>query len=630
VSSDTHGVRFVFRLNMADSIKRQHEDSDEEFVGPMPAAPVETSTKKRKVLEFEDLYLENLPNVEMYEQSFMHRDVITHVVITKTDFIITCSCDGHIKFWKKQEAGIEFVKHFRGHLGNIQDVSINVSGTLLCTLSNDKSLKVFDVVNFDMINMMKMPYVPGCCEWVHSPGDAVSMLAVSDSESGKIMLYDGNGTNTPIHTIEKMHAKPVNLIKYNAAYEAVISVDKQGILNYWTGEKHDYSFPKNVNFDSKLDTDLFEFVKQKTYPVSLCFSPKGDIFATYGADRKVRIFKFATGRLTRVIDESLPHYAMLQQDKQRALPNMEYNRRVAMEKELDKNDSLQFTKLVFDESGNFLLVPTMIGIKVINLVTNRLARLIGKPENMRFLQLALFQGKVKANTAAVTLEQEASENPALDNQLPDPTLFVTSSKKNRFYCFTRRDPDDSKISGIERDVFNEKPSKEDMISATDAIGAQRIYETAIIHTTVGDIHLQLFAKECSKTVENFCVHSKNGYYNNHIFHRAIKGFMIQTGDPLGTGTGGESIWGGEFADEFHPSLRHDRPYTLSMANAGANSNGSQFFLTVVPAPWLDNKHTVFGRAVKGMEVIQDISSTKTNPKTDKPYNDISIISITVK
>ena len=122
-----------------------------------------------------------------------------------------------------------------------------------------------------------------------------------------------------------------------------------------------------------------------------------------------------------------------------------------------------------------------------------------------------------------------------------------------------------------------------MISATDAIGAQRIYETAIIHTTVGDIHLQLFAKECSKTVENFCVHSKNGYYNNHIFHRAIKGFMIQTGDPLGTGTGGESIWGGEFADEFHPSLRHDRPYTLSMANAGANSNGSQFFLTVVPA-----------------------------------------------
>jgi len=103
------------------------------------------------------------------------------------------------------------------------------------------------------------------------------------------MLYDGHGTNVPIHVIEKMHVKPVILMKYNASYETVISVDKQGILNYWTGDKHEYSFPKNVSFDSKLDTDLFEFVKQKTYAVSLCFSPNGEIFATYGADRKVSV-----------------------------------------------------------------------------------------------------------------------------------------------------------------------------------------------------------------------------------------------------------------------------------------------------------------------------------------------------
>lgn len=116
---------------------------------------------------------------------------------------------------------------------------------------------------------------------------------------------------------------------------------------------------------------------------------------------------------------------------------MEFNRRVALEKELDKTDSLQYTKLTFDESGNFLLVPTMIGIKVINLVTNRLARLIGKPENMRFLQLALFQGKARKSTGAVTLEMEASENPTLENVQPDPTLFVTAFKKNRFFMFTK-------------------------------------------------------------------------------------------------------------------------------------------------------------------------------------------------
>jgi len=106
--------------------------------------------------------------------------------------------------------------------------------------------------------------------------------------------------------------------------------------------------------------------------------------------------------------------------------------------------------------------------------------------------------------------------------------------------------------------------------------------------------------------------------------------MIQTGDPKGTGTGGESIWGDEFEDEFHPSLRHDRPYTLSMANAGPNTNGSQFFVTVVPTPWLDNKHTVFGRVSKGMEVVQTIAAAKVNPKTDKPYDDITIINISVK
>lgn len=114
------------------------------------------------------------------------------------------------------------------------------------------------------------------------------------------------------------------------------------------------------------------------------------------------------------------------------------------------------------------------------------------------------------------------------------------------------------------------------------------------------------------------------------FNRVIKGFMIQTGDPTGNGTGGESIWGGDFEDEIRPHLKHDRPYTVSMANAGPNTNGSQFFVTLTPTPWLDNKHTVFGRVTKGMEVIQNISNVKTNPKTDKPYDEIRIISISVK
>jgi len=120
-----------------------------------------------------------------------------------------------------------------------------------------------------------------------------------------------------------------------------------------------------------------------------------------------------------------------------------------------------------------------------------------------------------------------------------------------------------------------------------------------------------------KTVENFVGLARKSYYDGIIFHRVIKKFMLQTGDPLGDGTGGESLWGKEFEDEFHKDLKHDRPYTLSMANAGANTNGSQFFLTTVPTPWLDNKHSVFGRAVAGLDVIHKIENSRVD-KTDKP------------
>ncbi|XP_062870675.1 peptidylprolyl isomerase domain and WD repeat-containing protein 1 [Trichomycterus rosablanca] len=616
------------KLQEEKGVKDEEEEDDGAWVGPMPAEAVQT--KKRKVLEYERVYLDNLPSAAMYERSYMHRDVITHIACSKTDFVITASQDGHVKFWKKKEdEGIEFVKHFRSHLSVIECISVSAEGALLCTVGDDQAMKVFDVVNFDMINMLKLGFHPGQCEWIYNPGDAISTVACSEKSTGKIHVYDGRGNNQPLHTFDKLHSSPLAQIRLNPKYRVIVSADRAGMIEYWTGLPSDFKFPRQVEWEYKTDTDLYEFAKCKTYSTSLAFSHDGKKMATIAADRKVRIFRFLTGKLMRVFDESLTMFTELQQMRQQ-LPDMEFGRRMAVERELEKVDGIRLTNIIFDETGHFVLYGTMLGIKAINVETNRCVRIFGKQENIRVVQLSLFQGIAKTLKAAPTIEMKVSDNPALESSDPDPTIFCTAFKKNRFYMFTKREPEDTKSADSDRDVFNEKPSKEEVMAATQAEGPKRISDSAIIHTTMGDIHLKLFPVECPKTVENFCVHSRNGYYNNHIFHRVIKGFMIQTGDPTGTGMGGESIWGGEFEDEFHPTLRHDRPYTLSMANAGAGTNGSQFFITVVPTPWLDNKHTVFGRIAKGMEVVQRISNVKVNPKTDKPYEDISIINITIK
>mgnify|MGYP001425911246 CR=1 FL=1 len=127
--------------------------------------------------------------------------------------------------------------------------------------------------------------------------------------------------------------------------------------------------------------------------------------------------------------------------------------------------------------------------------------------------------------------------------------------------------------------------------------------TAVIHTEKGDMTIQLFADKTPRTVNNFVFLAKEGFYDGTIFHRVIADFMAQGGDPTGSGRGGP---GYRFDDEFHPSLRHDKPGVLSMANAGPNTNGSQFFITHVPTPWLDGKHSVFGQVTKGMDVLMAI------------------------
>lgn len=149
--------------------------------------------------------------------------------------------------------------------------------------------------------------------------------------------------------------------------------------------------------------------------------------------------------------------------------------------------------------------------------------------------------------------------------------------------------------------------------------------TAKIETNMGVIEIELYADKAPKTVENFVKLAKKGYYDGIIFHRVIPSFMIQTGDPTGTGRGGP---GYTFADEFDKSLRHDKPGVLSMANAGPNTNGSQFFITTVPTPWLDDRHSVFGQVISGMDVVQKIEKAPRD-RSDKPLETIKMEKVTI-
>ncbi|MFD5819116.1 peptidylprolyl isomerase [Streptomyces sp. NPDC059618] len=172
--------------------------------------------------------------------------------------------------------------------------------------------------------------------------------------------------------------------------------------------------------------------------------------------------------------------------------------------------------------------------------------------------------------------------------------------------------------------------------------AEQLYAT--LKTNQGDIEIRLLPNHAPKTVRNFVelatgerewvnpetgVTSMDKLYDGTVFHRVISGFMIQGGDPLGNGTGGP---GYQFEDEFHPDLRFDKPYLLAMANAGPATNGSQFFITVAPTAWLTRKHTIFGEIADAasQKVVDAIAGAPTNPRTDRPVEDVVIESVVVE
>jgi peptidylprolyl isomerase domain and WD repeat-containing protein 1 len=587
---------------------------------------------------------------------------------------------------------LEFVKRFTAHAEAVQCLTIDPSGDFGVSVSR-KSMQFYDVRSFDAVRRMALPkkntqyYCRVVAAWFTLQGS--THLAVSSGSQILIYRPDQIQSNNddPIQIIQ-IHAAPITCLLHIPRCHMMISTDQAGIIDLWdtSGETKPMGLETNgddetalwlggpcnsktngIVFDSKLSTNLYKLVQGKTYAIAAAASPTH--FALYTHIHKLYIFDIPSCKIVAKFDETVASYAKVASQLQPPLDDFDY--RANVEKEIQTESHVFGTKFhfnnlenpsqtnvvdseeeglqqalgfAFDETGQYILLPCLLGIKVLDWQRRIIRGVVGRAETgLRFVNMALATGKAVTDTqmelalggggTTVSSSEQQNVDDALAKKQPlnDTLILALAYNQRRIYVFSHVDLDDGE-SLSRRDVFNEAPSAMDQLvlsSLSKSNANAALPNKAILRTTKGDIHIQLFPALTPKTVENFVGHAKSGYFDGVIFHRVIKGFMIQTGDPLGDGTGGESIWGGEFEDEIVNTLKHDRPFTVSMANSGPNTNGSQFFITTVPTPWLDSKHTVFGRVVKGADVCSIIENVKTDDN-DKPLDEIRIHNVDVE
>ncbi|OII73925.1 uncharacterized protein cubi_02727 [Cryptosporidium ubiquitum] len=581
---------------------------------------------------------------------------------------------------------LEFVKGFQAHRNEVSDISISNCEQYMASISEfENNIKLYSISYFDMISIIRIPIYPNRCVFLSSlrgggrgmscgsinytrnknnrsdsninninntaklsSGLIYPQIVVSELKTGSIYIYSIKGDNL-IRSNEEdegdesflkynNHKSQITCLRFLPNLGIVISADMTGGLEFW--DPWTMALPKRslpdcglfnqIKFKFKIETDLFELQKNKCYAISMVVSSDERNLAIRSSDHKIRLFSIQTGKCLKVFDENISYYNIMQSNPEYDylhIDRLEFGVRSAVETEIQNlPEYYDMQNMVFDETCRFLIYPSMIGICVLDIQIGRRVLIIGKFETgKRFLNLGLLQ----IHRGGISYNNQISH--------VDSVIISSAYKSNRIYIFSKRLPllDNGDVN-LKRDIFNELPSNEEiekqkqlekfLNKGKERSNAYiRIAKQVILHTTKGDITLELYPEIAPKACENFSVHCFNGYYNNCIFHRVIKGFMIQTGDPTGQGIGGVSIWGKEFEDEISPDIKHDEPFTLSMANAGPNTNGSQFFITTASCPWLDGVHTIFGKVIHGKEIVKEIEHVATN-RNDKPIQDVLITS----
>lgn len=535
----------------------------------------------------------DLPSAARYEKSYMHRDILVHVFVAGK-IVVTISNDGVVKFWDKPvkiSGELTLLRQYKAHQGSITATAVSYDNAWLATAGQDNYLKFFDIQNVDLVQFKKMETEVTGLEWAFTREERPKLLV---QHSDTVQVHDINGEVDKVMDLK-------GLLKYHHVSDTIFAIT-----------------PDSIQFHQRDKVTALKFKESISIPLSACWHPREQCqLAVVCSDRQIRIFDSETGKLLKRFDESLNYYTDSFQRAhfypsfiQRKCEQAEFDRKMAFEQGGDTST----WNCTWDETGEHFIFPSCIGIKIVHFQTNKLVHLIGHVDPLRYTHVALL-----APVISTSLDLAASENPQAKKAVSDPLLIALAAKKTRFFILSRREP-----MMLERDIQNDLPDQQASIKPSRkhkecSLDPTKLHK-AILRTTKGDITIRLYPQYAPLACENFVQLARRKYYDNVIFHRIIKAFMIQTGDPTGLGSGGESCWGEPFADEFSGELKHDKPLTVSMANSGPKTNGSQFFITTVKCPWLDNKHTIFGRVIDGADTVYLIEHVEVG-KYDKPVGD---------
>lgn len=511
----------------------------------------------------------NLPIVSEHSSSVSNGTEITTLVTSETH-VVTGSIDGCIKIYSINQdinTTIECVKSYDTVYSNKPVKQLLLNGTKLASLAeNDNGLKIFDLNTLDMIQTVELPFIPNVSSSTSNSWYTDDKILISSNENELYCVALEEDDDDSFTKLKNPHKFPIISMSFNSEFKCFITIDEKGLIEVW--DPQTFEIPTTVQFKMKSLTDLFYFRKNKLIVDWVALSSSGEMFAC-GYDRGIKVYSMKTGKIIHSID----------------------------------CERVSSSEIIFDK--NLVVYSTTKGIEVHDLNRDE-TEVIGSDDKVLFNNFGVLKN---TQIDIITTEMITSDNALINSKLNSKPMLVASA-----------------VNAEEIYIFNDSSSS--TTTSTPPVKKATNYTKVTLNTTKGDIKIELYSKLTPKTVENFITLCKRSYYNNLIFHRVIPEFMIQTGDPKGDGTGGESCWGGYFEDEFTPELSHEK-YMVSMANAGPNTNGSQFFITTEDANFLDNKHTVFGKVISGIDVIQSIENVETD-EDDKPLDRIVILSTTLE